>query len=55
MRKLKEEKDKCKEGLNSKIKMLLPCEIHPFDKFLVKTIIQVPNIKNRLPANPQAP
>lgn len=27
---------------------MLPCEIHPFDKFLVKTTIQVPNYKHNV-------
>ncbi len=43
---LEEEMKKCGKGLESKIKMLLPCEIHPFDKFLVKTVLEVPNYAN---------
>ena len=42
----KQEVEKCGKGLESRIKMLLPCEIHPFDKFLVKTIIEVPNYQS---------
>ena len=30
------------KGMDSKIKMLLPCDHHPFDQFLVKTKIEVP-------------
>ena len=37
-RKQDEKKDNG-DGLKSKIKMLLPCDIHPFDQFVVRTDI----------------
>lgn len=37
-----EEKDNGK-GMDSKVKMLLPCDVHPFDQFLVKTELEIPN------------
>ena len=31
------------DGLKSKIKMLLPCDNHPFDQFIVRTDLQIPD------------